>query len=155
MILGHGAFAANALASAALHPHTTSGDIAAGSAAIVGASHAQRGELSAYHRALLEALARVHGLIDPLAVTSASRGDGTLVQTIALVGTTTTVTTTAGPSGAPGVDALTAQESFWLTSLARLHGLIDPLTVTETARGDGTVQQSVAEAAGTVTVTLV
>jgi len=115
--------------------------------------------LSPQHAAWLEALARAHGLIDPLSVDDpevvpgALRTDGTLVQTVTSLAGTVTLTTTAGPTGAAGGSALTAQQAQWLEALVRVHGLIDPLVVTSAARGDGTLAQTMVNAAGTTVVT--
>ena len=108
--------------------------------------------LSAQHAAWLEGLARVMGLIDPLQVTAAGRGDGTVVQSWTNANNVTVITTSAKPTGAAGNSALTAQQAGWLEALARAHGLIDPLTIGPTGRGDGTLAQTWA-AGNTVTVT--
>jgi hypothetical protein len=47
------------------------------------------------------------------------------------------------------------QHASWLESIARLHGLIDPLTVTPTSQGDGTVVQTLSENQPIVTVTTI
>lgn len=110
--------------------------------------------LSAQHAAWLEALARLHGLIDPLTVTSTGRSDGVLVQTFSEVAGVVTVTPVSVPSGAPGASALTAEQADWLEALARVHGLIDPQTVGPAGRTDGTLVQTIVESPpGTVTVT--
>ena len=67
---------------------------------------------------------------------------------------TPTPTSTAAPSGAPAVSALSEQQALWLERLARIHGLIDPLTVSDTERGDGTVQQTLDTSGGATLVTL-
>jgi hypothetical protein len=111
--------------------------------------------LSAEQHALLESLARVNGLVDPLTNTPTTRGDGTLEQTISEAGATVTVTTVARPTGAPGPSDLTSEEAAWLEALARRFGLIDPMDVTVTQRSDGTLTQTIAEVGTTVTVTRV
>ena len=108
--------------------------------------------LSPQHAAWLESLARVHGLVAPLQVSATARGDGTVTQTLAQAGALTTITTTARPDGAAGASALSAQQAGWLEALLRVQGLIDPLQVSATARGDGTLTQTITEAAGTVTL---
>ncbi len=108
--------------------------------------------LSAQHAAWLEGLARVMGLIAPLQVTAAGRGDGVVVQAWTTTAGVTTITTSAKPTGAAGASALTTQQAGWLEALARAHGLIDPLTIGPTGRGDGTLAQTWAPGA-TVTVT--
>ena len=123
-------------------------------ATLAAAAHVQNGALSPQHAAWLEGLARLHGLIDPLTVSDTARSDGSVVQTVSQVGATVTITTTAAPSGAPAVSALSEQQALWLERLARIHGLIDPLTVSDSERGDGTVQQTLASAAGITTVAL-
>lgn len=110
--------------------------------------------MSGLQGAWLESVARLHGLIDPLTVSPTARTDGTVVQTVSEVGAVVTVTTTAAPSGAVETSALTAQQALWLERLARIHGLVDPLTVTTTARGDGTVQQTIETTGATTVVTL-
>jgi hypothetical protein len=134
--------------------HASSGELTAGSATVAGSSAMfVAGGLSPKHAAWLEALARLHGLVDPLTVSATARGDGTVVQTVAQVGGTVTITTVYAPSGDDADDPLTEQQAAWLEGLARLHGLIEPLAVTTTSRGDGTVQQTISTAGGTTTVT--
>ena len=108
--------------------------------------------LSAQHAAWLEGLARVMGLIAPMQVTAAGRGDGVVAQSWTTTAGVTTITTSVKPTGAAGPSALTTQQAGWLEALARAHGLIDPLTVGPTGRGDGTLVQTWAPGA-TVTVT--
>lgn len=109
--------------------------------------------LSAQHAAWLESLARLHGLIDPLVVGPTGRGDGTAVQSVATAGTVVTLTTTAAPTGLPGPSALTIEQAGWLEALVRLHGLIDPLVVSTSSRGDGTLSQVLELVDDVVTVT--
>ena len=109
--------------------------------------------LSAQHAAWLEALARLHGLIDPLRVTAAGRSDGAVTQTFTESAGTTTVTTVIAPSGVAEASALTATQAGWLEALVRAHGLIAPLQVSATQRSDGALVQTVAESDGTVTLT--
>lgn len=93
----------------------------------------------------LEGIFRLHGLIDPLVITPTSRGDGTVTQTLS--GTTSVlVTTTALP-------AIGAPTGALVDKLARLYGIIDPITVTATTRGDGTISQSIVEVGSNITVT--
>lgn len=108
--------------------------------------------LSAQHAAWLEGLARVMGLVAPLQVTAAGRGDGTVVQTWTNANDVTVVTTSAKPTGAAGPSALTTQQAGWLEALARAHGLIDPLTISPSGRTDGTLAQTWAPGS-TVTIT--
>lgn len=108
--------------------------------------------LSAQHAAWLEGLARVMGLIAPMQVTSAGRGDGVVAQAWTTTAGMTTITTSAKPTGAAGPSALTTQQAGWLEALARAHGLIDPLTIGPTGRTDGTMAQTWA-AGSTVTIT--
>jgi hypothetical protein len=134
--------------------HTATGDLTAGSATVSGSAAVfVAGGLSPKHARWLEALARAHGLIDPLTVSATQRSDGTLVQAVAQAGEVVTVTTQTAPSGEEGTSALTAEQAGWLEALVRLHGIIDPLTVTTAERGDGTLSQTIASAAGTTTVT--
>ena len=113
--------------------------------------------LTAQQAAWLEAIALLHGIVpgSPLTVTASARSAGAVTQTIAEVAGTVTVTTTAAPSGASGTSQLNTQETQWLENLARIYGLIDPLEVTATTRGDGTLSQTIAEVSGTTTVTKV
>jgi hypothetical protein len=97
---------------------------------------------------------RLHGLIDPLNVSNVARSDGTVVQTLTANAGDIIVTTISAPTGLGGGSALTGQEAAWLEKLARAYGLIDPLTVTETTRGDGTLAQTISELNGTTTVAL-
>ncbi len=48
---------------------------------------------------------------------------------------------------------MSLDEVDWLLTLARAHGFIDPLAVTETSRGDGTFEQSISVASDTATYT--
>lgn len=101
--------------------------------------------LTAAQAIRLDAIFRLHGLIDPLVITPTSRGDGTVTQTLS--GTTSViVTTTALPASGTPTGAL-------VDKLARLYGIIDPLTVTATNRGDGTISQSIAEVGSDITLT--
>jgi hypothetical protein len=135
--------------------HTTTGALSAGAAAATGtAQRYPAGGLSPKHAAWLEALARAHGLIDPLTVSATQRGDGTLVQTVGEAAGAVTLTTTAAPSGADGTSALTAEQATWLERLVRIHGIVDPLVVTAAQRTDGTLTQSIATAGDTTTVQL-
>ena len=113
--------------------------------------------LSAEHAGWIEALARVHGLVDPLVVTSTTREAGPLQQTMSVAGGVTTVTPVSVPSGAPGTSALTTQQALWLRQLCLIHGLIpaEPLTVSETARSSGDLEQTVSTVGDTTTVTTV
>jgi hypothetical protein len=141
-------------AASRLGGHVTEGNLSAQAASVVGsAAVSVEGGLSPKHAAWLEALARLHGLVDPLTVSSTSRGDGTVVQTVAQEGGTVTITTVSAPTGDDGDSPLTAQQAEWLEGLVRLHGLIEPLSVTTTSRGDGTVQQTISTTGGTTTVT--
>jgi hypothetical protein len=56
------------------------------------------------------------------------------------------------PGGALG---LSAQQAAWLESIARLHGLIDPLVINEVMHTDGVIAQSKSSAGGVITVTTV
>lgn len=108
--------------------------------------------LSAQHAAWLEGVVRLHGLVDPLEVGPALRGDGTVVQSIGEVAGVVTLTTLAAPTGAIEDSALTLEQAGWLEALARLHGLIDPLVVDAVGRGDGTVQQTISTNGATMRV---
>ena len=46
------------------------------------------------------------------------------------------------PAAASSATSLSAQHAAWLEGLARIMGLIDPMQVTASGRGDGTVVQS-------------
>lgn len=107
--------------------------------------------ISPQHHAWLEALARVHGLVDPLAIGPTGRSDGTLVQSVAGTGPVV-VTTLSGPTGAITASALTPQEAAWLEQLVRAYGVIDPLTVTAAGRSDGTLSQTFSVAGAVTTV---
>lgn len=113
------------------------------------------GGLSLQHAAWLEALARANGLIDTLTVSATHRSDGTLVQSITEVGNSVTLTTTSAPSGAAGTSSLTTNQSTWLERLVRHHGIIAPLTVTDTGESDGVLRLSTTTNAGVTTVELV
>jgi hypothetical protein len=105
---------------------------------------------TAQHAAWLESIARLHALIDPLTVSATLRSDGTIVQTVLDGGSTVTLTTTASPAGSPGWNSTMAD---LLGKLARVHALRDPLVVTATTRGDGTLAQTMSTVSGTTTVT--
>lgn len=157
------------VAGASVHnrQHVLSGILAGVSSTIVGtaripALHGSAGvlvgacaTLSNQQAAYLESLARLHGLVDDLVISETARSDGTVIQTVAEAGTTVTVTTTAAPSGAAGDSGLTAQQAAWLSELAQIYGLIDPLDVTNTLRSSGTLSQTITTAGGTTTVSRV
>lgn len=93
----------------------------------------------------LEAIWRLHGLGSPLVVTSTSRGDGTITQTMLGTGPVT-VTTTDMPA---------AQQPLasWVDDLARWYGLIDPMVESAANRTDGILSQSVVIVGDITTVT--
>ena len=103
--------------------------------------------ISAGRAALLHQLALLHGLdtANPLTVSAAQRSAGALVQSVSGV-STVTVTTSATPTFSGNLDA-------WIDGLAALHGLTAPLVVTATSRAAGVVNQTIATAGGTTTVT--
>lgn len=78
-----------------------------------------------------------------------ARGSATAVVA-GVAQSTSQANNAAAPTPAAG---LSAQHAAWLECLARLHGLIDPLVVDPTSRGDGTVVQIVDDAGGTATLT--
>ena len=103
--------------------------------------------ISAGRAALLHQLALLHGLdtANPLTVSAAQRSAGALVQSVSGA-STVTVTTSAVPVYSGNLDA-------WIDGLAALHGLTAPLVVTATSRAAGVVNQTIATAGGTTTVT--
>lgn len=103
----------------------------------------------------LKNLALLHGLVhgSPLTVSSSARSSGDVVQAISEASGVVTVTTMSAPTGAPGPSKLSANEDAWLEGLARIYGLLEPLTVTPTARSAGTLTQAVSESVGVTTVT--
>lgn len=133
---------------------TASADVLLGDAVVLAEAtlRSYTTQLSAQHAAWLESIARLHGLLDPLTVGPTQRGDGAVVQTIADSAGVITLTTITAPSGAAGDSALTDEQAGWLEALARLHGLIDPLEVSATGRGDGTLMQSISESSSTVRI---
>jgi hypothetical protein len=128
--------------------------LAAGVTLVAGATAAisEGFGLSARHAALLEGLARIHGLIAPLSVSREARSDGTLVQSVSQVGDQVTVTTTSGPTGAEGPSVLNATQAEWLELLALAHGLTAPLVVTPTGRAAGSLNQTISQVDDVVTV---
>lgn len=104
---------------------------------------------------LLQHLAKLHGLTaEPLVNTTNARTVGGYSQTLSEVGSTFTVTPDIAPPVELGVSRLNAEQRGLLMKLAQIHGLIDPLVVTPTTRGAGSVQQTITEVGTTVTVTL-
>jgi len=93
----------------------------------------------------LEAVARLHGLIDPLVVNPTSRGDGTVMQTFT-GSTNITVSTTLMPA-TPSVSAQLIDD------LARWYGLVDPMIEQAASRSDGVLTQSVVTVGDETTVT--
>lgn len=95
----------------------------------------------------LEAVIRLHGLIDPLVIVhGVSRGDGTVTQTLSGSTAPITVHTTGLPTIGNPTAAL-------LDKLARWYGLIDDFVEEDEDRTDGVLSQSVVTVAGTTTVT--
>ncbi len=92
----------------------------------------------------LNAVIRLHGLIDPLVVTPTSRGDGTVTQTMSGTGPVT-VHTTALPSEMP--------TAAMIDKLSRWYGLIDDMVESSASRTDGTLSQTVVTVGDTTTVT--
>ncbi len=142
------------LASSAVLALSGSSDVLLADLAVLATATLQTSatRLSAQHAAWLEGIVRLHGLVDPLAVGPTLRGDGTVVQSIADAAGVVTLTTIAAPTGIVEDSALTVEQAGWLEALARLHGLIDPLDVSTTSRGDGTVLQSIATTGDSVLV---
>ena len=101
--------------------------------------------LTAIQAKRLEAVLRLHGLIDPLVVTPTSRGDGTVTQTLSGTGPVTVTTNSLPAFGAP--------TPARLDDLARWYGLIDPMIEQDASRSDGTLSQSVVTSGTTTTVT--
>lgn len=110
--------------------------------------------LTPQQSAWLKGIALLHGLVSgsPLSVSATARSAGEVTQSISEAGGTVTVTTTAAPGGSSGTSQLSVEETQWLEELARVYGLVDPLTVTDTSRGDGTLTQTISTAGGTTTV---
>ena len=111
--------------------------------------------LNGHQRALLESLARWHGLIDPMVQgqgLTATRTDGVLAQSINESSGTVTLSTTARPNGNSGPSLLDPQAAMWLEKLARIHGLIDPQQTTANGRTDGTLTQTFSEVLGNIVV---
>lgn len=95
----------------------------------------------------LDAIFRLHGLIDPLVIVEGvSRGDGTVTQTLSGSVSPVTVTTTALP-------AIGAPTAALVDKLARWYGLIDPMVESDASRTDGTLSQTVVTVGTTTTVT--
>jgi hypothetical protein len=109
--------------------------------------------VSPYHWALIETIARLRGVIDPLTDNPSGRGDGTVQQSYSQSGGTVTVTTLARPHGPDTESVLTPQQVQILEALARTFGVIDPLQVTATSRSDGTLHQSISTSGSTTTLT--
>jgi hypothetical protein len=93
----------------------------------------------------LEAVFRLHGLIDPLVVSATGRGDGTVVQALSGTGPVTVTTSQLPAIGAP--------TGAMIDKLARWYGLIDPMVEQEASRSDGTLSQSVVTVGGVTTMT--
>jgi hypothetical protein len=93
----------------------------------------------------LEAVFRLHGLIDPLVISATGRGDGTVVQTLSGTGPVTVTTSQLPAIGAP--------TGAMIDKLARWYGLIDPMVEQEASRSDGVLSQSVVTVGGVTTTT--
>jgi hypothetical protein len=95
----------------------------------------------------LEAVIRLHGLIDPLVVSNTARGDGTVTQTLSGTTTVTVHTTSKPTTGSP-----TAAQ---IDLLARHYALIDDMVEQATTRSDGTLTQTVATIDSDTTITTI
>lgn len=99
------------------------------------------------------------GHVDIAAALGITLGDLTLSATaaVALTGsaavTLADLTLLAAGTLTTHATRLSAQHAAWLEGIVRLHGLVDPLAVGPTLRGDGTVVQSIGNVGGVVTLT--
>lgn len=134
----------------------------AGSAGVTGSLAAQEGgsdalaaagaidapvQITAAQALLLRQVWLLHGLGGFLSVTQTARVAGDVTQSIAEAGGTVTIETTARG------DTLTGDVGTMIEELAALHGLTDPLTVTQTGRSAGAISQTIS-AAGSTTIVL-
>lgn len=94
---------------------------------------------------LIEKIARLHGLIEPMTVTPTERKAGPMVQSIEQVGDTVLLETVQEPS------SVTQNPAVLIEELAMIHGIGEQLVVTPTSRHAGTISQSM-EQTGTTTV---
>lgn len=93
----------------------------------------------------LDAVFRLHGLVDPLIVTATTRGDGVVTQTMTGLGPVTVATTALVTI--PNITAALIDD------LARWYGLISPMVESEASRTDGTLSQTIVTVGDTTTVT--
>lgn len=103
--------------------------------------------LSAEQALLLQQIAQLHGLLQPLAVSPTRRAAGDLVQDIVEAAGTVTITTTGRG------DTLHAGPGAMIEQLAALHGITAPLVVTATQRSAGAIVQAIAATPQATTVT--
>jgi len=113
--------------------------------------------LTATQDAWLEAIARIHGAVDGYTITTTdtTRSDGVLTQSIITTDTYTTLAPITLPAGTSSITGITPRQLQLLESLARVHGLIDPLTTSMTTRSDGVLNQSITSTDVVFTITKV
>ena len=104
--------------------------------------------ITAEQALLLQQVAQLHGLLQPLTVSPTQRVAGDVVQQVVEAAGAVTITTT-GRS-----DTLHANPGAMIEQLAALHGLTSPLQVTATARIAGALVQRIESAGGTTRVRL-
>jgi hypothetical protein len=108
--------------------------------------------LTAEQDAWLESIALLHGVGDhPVVTTNTSRVAGTLVQAINQTSTSVTINTTTKLTGTSST-GITSRQLQLLESLARIHGLVNPVTTTQNMRTDGVIAQTLDSNNTTLTI---
>jgi hypothetical protein len=155
-VLVQGAFAAteagDALSAAGdVRDAPATGDLAASetsdSATAAGTVGTLSLSITAEQALLLQQVAQLHGLLQPLTVSPTQRVAGDVVQQVVEAAGAVTITTT-GRS-----DTLHANPGAMIEQLAALHGITAPLVVSATQRSAGAIVQAIAATPQATTVT--
>lgn len=116
-------------------------------AAAVGTVGALTLSITAEQALLLQQVAQLHGLLQPLTVSPTQRVAGDVVQSVVEAAGTVTITT------ASRSETLHADPGAMIEQLAALHGITAPLVVTATQRSAGAIVQAIAATPQATTVT--
>lgn len=103
--------------------------------------------ITAEQALLLQQVAQLHGLLQPLTVSPTQRVAGDVVQSVVEAAGAVTITT------ASRSDTLHADPGAMIEQLAALHGITAPLVVTATQRSAGAIVQAIAATPQATTVT--
>jgi hypothetical protein len=156
VVLVQGAFtateASDALSAAGdVRDAPATGDLATSEASDSASAAGTVGTLSlsitAEQALLLQQVAQLHGLLQPLTVSPTQRVAGDVVQQVVEAAGAVTITTTSRS------DTLHANPGAMIEQLAALHGITAPLVVSATQRSAGAIVQAIAATPQATTVT--